>query len=250
MKYDHDSVFQRAIRGFETVQSSQQEERELSLSDRRFYSIPGAQWEGDLSKQYENKPKVEVNKTHKSVIEIVNEYRNNPVTVEFVSADGERNDQLSDALNGIFRADMEDSCADEAFDNGFEEGAGGGFGAWRLTNQLEDEYDDENEHQRIRFEPIFEADKHVYFDLGAKKQDKSDAKQCWVLSTLPREDFKEQYEQDPTDWPTIIDKSEFDWCTPDTVTIAEYYETEINKEKRFVYKLGDKEVKISKKMKP
>jgi hypothetical protein len=44
--------------------------------------------------QFENKPKLEVNKIALSVIRIINEYRNNRVTVDFTSKDGQPNDKL------------------------------------------------------------------------------------------------------------------------------------------------------------
>jgi hypothetical protein len=195
------------------------------LQDRRFYSLCGAQWEGPLWDQYENKPKFEVNKIMLSVIRIVNEYRNNRITVDYVSKDGE-NDKLADTCDGLYRADEQDSVADEAYDNAFEEAVGGGFGAWRLRTVYEDDEDEDNEYQRIRMEPIFDADSSVFFDLNSKRQDKSDAKSCFVVTSMTRASYMEEYGDDPTDWPKIIHQYEFDWATPDVVFIAEYYKVE------------------------
>jgi hypothetical protein len=102
----------------------------------------GAQWEGPLADQYENKPKFEVNKIMLSVIRIVNEYRNNRITVDYVSKDGTDNDKLAEVCDGLYRADEQASVADEAYDNAFEEAVGGGIGAWRLRTVYEDEEDE------------------------------------------------------------------------------------------------------------
>jgi hypothetical protein len=126
----------------------------------------------------------------------------------------------------LYRADEQDSVADEAFDNAFEEGVGGGFGAWRLRTVYEDDEDDENEKQRIRFEPIYDADSSVFFDLDAKRQDKSDAKYCFVLYSMTREAYRAEWNDDPTTWPKEIHQYEFDWDTPDVVFVAEYYRVE------------------------
>jgi hypothetical protein len=202
------------------------DERLQCLQDRRFYSLAGSQWEGPLWDQYENKPKFEVNKTMLAVIRIVNEYRNNRITVDYVSKDGTENDRLAEVCDGLYRADEQASVADEAYDNAFEEAVGGGIGAWRLRTVYEDEEDPENERQRIKFEPIFDADSSVFFDLNAKRQDKSDAKFCFVVTSMTRESYKEIYNDDPTDWPKIIHQYEFDWSTPDVVFVAEYYKIE------------------------
>jgi len=211
---------------FDTIQNALRDERRQCLEDRRFYSIAGAQWEGDLSEQYANKPKFEVNKVHLSVIRIINEYRNNRISVDFVSKEGSEYDQLADTCDGLYRADEENSGAQEAYDNAFEEAVSGGFGAWRLCTDYEDEEDEENEQQRIRIEPIFDADTSVFFDLNAKRQDKADAKRAWILHAVPIDTYIEEYDDDPASWPKEIMDSEFDWCTPDVVYVAEYYQIE------------------------
>ena len=214
-----------ALEQFNDIQTALRDERLQCLQDRRFYSLAGSQWEGPLWDIYENKPRFEVNKIMLSVIRIVNEYRNNRITVDYVSKDGE-NDKLAETCDGMYRADEQDSVADEAYDNAFEEAVGGGFGAWRLRTVYEDEEDEDNEYQRIRIEPIFDADSSVFFDLNAKRQDKADAKFCYVVTSMTRASYKEEWGDDPTDWPKIIHQYEFDWATPDVVFIAEYYKVE------------------------
>lgn len=220
------TIHDEALAEFDKIQSALRDERLQCLQDRRFYSIAGAQWEGPLGDQFENKPKFEVNKIHLSVIRIINEYRNNRITVDFIPKEGAENDKLADTCNGLYRADEQDSCAQEAYDNAFEEAVGGGFGAWRLRAEYEDEEDPEDERQRIRMEPIFDADSSVFFDLQAKRQDKSDAKRCFVLTSMTRGAYKEEYGDDPASWPKTVHQHEFDWLTPDVVYVAEYYRIE------------------------
>lgn len=223
-------VHSAAMAEFDSIQSALRDERMQCLEDRRFYSIAGAQWEGPLGAQFENKPKFEVNKVHLSVIRIINEYRNNRITVDFVSKDGSENDKLADTCDGLYRADEQDSCAEEAYDNAFEEAVGGGFGAWRLRTAYEDEEDPDDERQRIRIDPIYDADSSVFFDLNAKRQDKSDAKSCFVLTAMSIDAYKEEWGDDPASWPKDIQQTEFDWSTPDVVYVAEYYKVEMTKE--------------------
>jgi hypothetical protein len=219
------NLHSEALRQFNEIQTALRDERLQCLQDRRFYSICGAQWEGPLLDQYENKPRFEVNKIMLSVIRIVNEYRNNRITVDYISKEG-GSDDLADTCEGLFRADEQDSVADEAYDNAFEEAVGGGIGAFRLRTAYEDEEDEDNERQRIRFEPIFDADSSVFFDLNSKRQDKSDAQFCFVVSSMTRESYKETYGDDPSDWPKEIHQYEFDWCNPDVVFVAEYFRVE------------------------
>lgn len=236
-KSNDKAIHEQALIEFNAIRSAVKDERQQCLNDRRFYSIAGAQWEGALGAHYENKPKIEVNKIHLSVIRIFNEYRNNRITVDYIPKDGSQNSELAEACNGLYRADEQDSCASEAYDNAFEEGVGGGFGAWRLRAEYEDEYDDDDDRQRIRIEPIYDADTCVYFDLNAKRQDKSDAKHCFVLTSMTPDAYKDEYDDDPASWPKdISDTSQFNWSTPDAVYVAEYYRVEEKSEKIFTYK--------------
>ncbi len=219
-------IHAEAMAEFDNIQSALRDERLQCLQDRRFYSISGSQWEGPLGEQFENKPKFEVNKIHLAVLRIFNEYRNNRISVDFVSKDGAKNEKLSDVCDGLYRADEQDSGAEEAYDNAFEEAVGGGFGAWRLRAEYEDDEDPEDERQRIRIEPIFDADSSVFFDLNAKRQDKADAKRCYVLTAMTREAYAVEYGDDPASWPKEIYQHEFDWLTPDVVYVAEYYRVE------------------------
>jgi hypothetical protein len=219
-------IHSEALNEFNNIQATMRDERFQCLEDRRFYSIAGAQWEGNLSEQYANRPRFEVNKVALSVMRIISEYRNNRITVDFIPKDGSTNVRLADTCDELYRADEQDSQADEAYDNAFEEAVGGGFGAWRLSNQYEDEGDPENEQQRIMFQPIFDADTSVFFDLNAKRQDKKDADTCYVLSALTIETYKDRFNDDPTTWPKVVNFVQFDWVTPDVVYICEYYRKE------------------------
>jgi len=236
----HD-VHQEALAEFDNIQSALRDERLQCLEDRRFYSISGAQWEGPLGEQFENKPKFEVNKIHLSVIRIINEYRNNRITVDFVNKDGLEDDNLADACDGLYRADEEDSGAEEAYDNAFEEAVAGGFGAWRLRTEYEDDEDPEDERQRILIEPIFDADSSVFFDLNAKRQDKADARKCFVLTSMTWGAYKDEWDDDPAKWPKEVHQNEFDWLTPDVVYVAEYYRMEEKRETIHVWETLDGE---------
>jgi hypothetical protein len=239
-------VHNEALQRFYQIESTLRDERLCSLEDRRFYSIAGAQWEGSMFRDWGNKPRIEVNKVHRGVMRIINEYRNNRISVEYIPKDGTEADELAETCNGLYRADEIDSHAEEAMDNAFEEAVGGGFGAWRLRTELEDEYaedEEEEDYQRIRFEPIFDADSTVFFDLNSKRQDKSDAMFAFVLTAMTPEAYEAEYNDDPSTWPKSVQMTQFDWSTEDAIYVAEYYVVEKRKEKIFVYAdvLGNEE---------
>jgi Phage P22-like portal protein len=242
-------VYDQAIENFNSAIAICQQERELCLSDRRFYSIAGAQWEGNFSRQFENKPKLEVNKINIAIVKIIGDYRNNRISPVFTS---KKTVDLGDGetLQSLYLADEHRSGADEAFLNGFEEAVGGGFGAWRLSSAYEDEHDEESEDQKIEFTPIPDADKRVFFDIASERQDKADADWAFVLCPYSPRRYEDEFGDNPESWPSPISggssgMDNFQWATPDTIFVAEYYKKEIKKSKIhfFVGMLGE-ELKV------
>lgn len=224
-----------ALQEFNDIQAALREERMQCLEDRRFCYIAGAQWEGPLGDQFENKPRFEFNKVHLAVKRVISEYRNNRITLDFQPKDGSNDDELADACDGLYRADYQSSGGDEAVDTAFEEGVSGGFGAWRLCADYEDEYDDDNDQQRISIEPIHDADNRVFWSLDGKRYDKRDAKRCFVLTPYDRRAYEAEFDDSPETWPHDIKQNFFDWAPPDTVYVAELYSIEEESELVHVY---------------
>lgn len=240
------AVHQRAVKAFDASYMPQTDVRLHCLQARRFAYVPGAQWEGNLEAQFENRPRFEINKVLDSLMRIFSEYRNNRVTVEFRAKDDLANDDTADALNGMFRSDEQESNAEEAYDNCFDEGTAGGFGALRLRAKYEDEHDEDDDHQRICIEPVFDADMSVFFDADAKRQDKSDATKCWLIYTMSPDDFRDEWKVEPASFDRTNKMTRFDWYTPDVVYVAEYYEVELKKTKVHFFRLPatDEEEKV------
>lgn len=234
-----DKVYQDSRAEFNRVQTATREERKQNRDDRRFCVIAGAQWEDNLGQQWANKPRLESNKIQLSVLKIQNEYKNNKITANYEPIDGAKGDQLADAMDDLYRATERRSVAEEAYDTAFDEGTTGGIGAWRLTTEYEDEFDPENDRQVIMIEPINDADTSVFHNLGAKRQDKSDAVKCWVLSSYTREEVNEEWDQDVASWPKATDDNDFDWVNVNDVYVAEYYQIEESTNTRYIYDMLD-----------
>lgn len=221
-------VLDRALLQFNDITSAQLGDRALSLEDRRFVFIEGAQWEGDWGVQFENSIRVQINKTQRGHDKIINDYRANRFTVNFRPIGDDGDDETAELLNGLIYADIYRSKGQQALDNAFSEGAAGGMGAFRLCNEYEDESDPDNDHQRIAIKQIVDADQRVYFDLDAKLYDKSDARFAYVMNSMTPAAFQKEYGKDRmTSWPeNRLRANWFDWFRPDVVFVAEYYEIE------------------------
>ena len=234
---DLQAVHERALTRFATIQSAIRDVRLQCASDRAFVSVTGAMWQGDLQRQFENKPRFEFNKISLAIMRIFSEYRNNRIEAKFSTKDGDKNDKLADVCAALYRADNQDSDSEEAKDNAFDEAVTGGFGAYRLRACYEDEEDDENDKQRIVFETINDADTSVFFDLDSKRQDKSDANFAYIVTAKNLQNYIEEYDDSPSTWPQELKEYILNyWQTQDVVYIAEYYEVEKKTEKFQIWK--------------
>lgn len=223
-----------ALKRFSASEGTQRDQRKLCVEDRRFYAVDGAQWEGKIGEQFANKPRVSVNKVKRAIDVTIAGYSEHNIDTVFKPKDGVGNGD-ADSIASLYRADKQDSCAEEAEDTAFEEGVSGGMGAWILRHDYADGYGD-SEEQRIGFEPIHDADRRVFFDVASTKRDKSDAKHAWLLHFVMRDDYKEEYGDDPVDWPASLDRGLYQWASKDTVTVAEYYVVEEESVTYYIYR--------------
>ena len=214
-------------------------ERDYCLEDRKFAFVPGAQWD-DYDDEEDNTIKLEMNATRKSMLRIQSDFRNNPITVDFVASDDAQNDDLADVCDGLFRNDVQQSGGQEAFNAAFEEGSAGGVGAFRLTSVYEDEDDEDNDKQRIAFEPIYDADQTAFFDPNARRQDKRDGMWCLLLSKMTKEEYELKYGENPSSWPESSRiYGGYDYVTSSDVRILEYFR--IEKDTRKIVTFTDQE---------
>jgi hypothetical protein len=249
------AVHARAIERFDRCYASQREIRLQCAQDRRFVFVPGAQFEGDLADQFENRPRFEISKVANAVIRIFSEYRNNRVTVDFRPADGDTSDETAEFLDDLYRGDEQENDAQEAYDTAFEEGVAGGMGAWRLVNRYEDDEDEDDDRRRICIEPIPDADNSVFFDIDAKRYDKRDATYCFVITSMAPPEYGDRFDEDADaaikEWGdrrkqakniTSFDRTMrmgiYDWFQPEVVYTAEYFEIEEVSDPVQVWKSG------------
>ncbi|MEW9855921.1 portal protein [Novosphingobium sp. M1R2S20] len=220
-------VHERAMRRFDECSAPTQTNRAESLTARRFITIPGAQWEDEFGEQFDNSIKLQSDKVGKGVRKIENDYRQNRIIPDFRPDGPNANDKTADTLDGMHRADSYKYKSQQARDNAVFEAIAGGFGAYRLTNELEDPRDKDNDQQRINPAALIpDADQTVFFDIGAKLYDKSDARYAFIRSTFTRSAFEEEWGGAISEFPEGVLWQCRDWFRPNTVAIAEYYERE------------------------
>lgn len=225
---------------FERGWNNMLEQRDKVIEDQRFVDVDGAQWEGQCGERFGNKPKLEFDKITREINRIIGEYNSNPVSVKFLPNDENAEQDVADILQDRFRNDSRKSDGQEAGDNAFAEAIKGGYGALRIMPEFEDKSDPDKNKQFISFDTILSAASVVVRDADAKKFDKSDAEQTWLMTEFSRHKFDEKW-PGKAPWPQgqLNATYEFDWYGTDVVYVAEYFEVIEEKVKRIVFEKPD-----------
>lgn len=178
---------------FNKSYSGEYDRRAQVIEDIKFAFVPGQQWQGSDNEQWANKPKPENNKLFKNIMGHVGRFHEAEFGARIAAASDEATEKDADLLNARFRNDFGSSDGADALNNAFEEAAFGGFGAVKACAKYEDPEDPNEDEQYLTFESIPSAASSVFFNAGALRKDKQDAKQVWHVVRVNREETEEKY---------------------------------------------------------
>ena len=222
------------------------EQRDKANEDMRFINVDGGMWEDFLEDYDDNRVRLEFDTVSDYINSFVGEWSLNRMGVDYKPDDDFTSDDDAELLSGIYRSDFRDFSGRIALDNAVEEMATCGFGAYAITPQFEDDEDPENDHQRVHFEPIYNAFNTVLYDTTAKRIDKKDARHAHRLYEYTKDAFEMQYPDFEPVSAYVPGGREFNNVTSkNCVYIARRYEVKKTRTKVHVYNnLANGEVEV------
>lgn len=191
-----------------------------SLSDVRFVTVPGNQWDSQLKARRRNRTMYEFPKLRAHVIQVQNEMRQSRPQGK-VRGTEEGDKGLAELMQGIARSIEAASNADRAYDVAAEFQVQGGFGDWRICT---DYLHDDDFEQDIRIKPVRNpfASKP---DPAAVEIDRRDARFWFIEDTMPKSEFERLYPK-----ASLADFDGDSHCTvhwreaeADTIRVCEYW---------------------------
>ena len=229
-----DDVIKIALERAKEAEEAAKEYHDQGLEWLRF-SI-GEQWDDYASQNRQGRPCLTINRVPQFVRNITNNLRINRPQIQVIATD-ESTVETAEILNGLMRQIQVSSNADIAYDTAVDMQVRIGFGYWRITT---DYCNNEGFEQDIRIKPIRNPFS-VYFDPHCVEEDYTDARYCFIVCDMSKEDFKKAY-------PKAKLASDADlggtgnapqtWLAEDSVRIAEYFEVVETKEKLYLYEDG------------
>lgn len=214
-----------------------EDQREAANEDMIFANVEGGMWMDFHDDKFENRVKLQVDMISDFVNRSYGEWTLNRVGVDYRPTDEAASDEDSDNLSNVFRADFRDNSGRLAVDNAVLEVYNCGYGAVKMGTLFADESDPENQLQDIEWRPKHNAYNTVFWDGGAERIDKRDAKRCTELTPFTKEGFEFQY---PDDNPvSAYDPNNLGYLNfstnNDLIYIATRYDIIRSKGKVFVY---------------
>jgi hypothetical protein len=166
------------------------------------------------------------------VDQVVGEQRQNRPEIKVLPVDDKGDKNRAAILGGWIRNVMNVSSGSVAIDHAFEHSVVCAYGAFRVVTHYTD---DDSFEQDVSVDKIDNAlsvwwGPHTRYDC-------SDAQYVFIITDMPREEYKDKYGDDAMPFNTADSQYVEGWCTKDTVRIAEYFVKE--PVKKTIYLLSD-----------
>lgn len=212
---------------------NEHEERIQGNADIRFINGDD-QWEDSVKRDRKDRLMLTINKMPTFLDQIDGDIRQHKPGIKVAAVDNSGDDETADVIEGIIRYIERNSNAPRVYAYGGLHCAAGGRGAWRI---LTDYISEDSFKQTILIDRIANA-YSVYFDPGAKRDDKQDGQYFFVVEDITKTDYERKYGEGEADFE--VDGEELDnWDTGERVRIAEYfYRKEIGRETLYLLEDG------------
>lgn len=208
--------------------------RDMAMADLEFVGLEGAQWPEAIRamREGEDRPCLTVNKLPTYVDQIVGDQRMNRPAIKAYPVDSQADPKTATIIGGWIKHVYSFSKADNAIDHGFEHAGICGYGACRVITRYvsDNSFEQEALIQKIDNALAVYWGKHSEYDC-------SDAMYCFIISDIPREEYKAGYGFEPMPFNVTDARYVEGWSTKDTVRVAEYFVKE--PKKWMLYQLND-----------
>lgn len=214
------ALLREAQKRLELAMEAEGDNRQKALEDLEFIAIEGAQWPAAIRamRESDDRPCLSINKMPTYLDQVVGDQRMNRPSVKVVPVDSKADPEVARILGGWIKHVQQVSKADVAIDNAFEHAVAGGYGALRVVTKYVSDFSFDQE----AFIQVIENALAVFFGPH-EEYDCSDAMYCFIITDLPRDEYRQKYKLDPMPFNKADSRFVEGWATKDTVRVAEYF---------------------------
>lgn len=221
---NNDDTLLKQMRDFtESAIKGDNGNRVEAVADLKF--LAGDQWPENIKRQrsIEKRPCLTFNRLPTYLHQVTNDQRQDQVGIQVHPVGNGADKKGAEIYQGMIRRIEDSSNADVAYDTAVNSAASIGFGFWRLVTDYESPT---SFNQVIKYQRMRDALK-VYFDPSSVEADGSDAKQCVIVSDMPKAEFDRKYpgaaDKCRTALTAIGNQIQPGWMNDSMVRVVEYY---------------------------
>ncbi len=218
VKIDRDEVLNDAIERFRYSQDYFRDIYEKGRIDLEF--VAGKQWEDDVleERRLNKRPTLTINKLRARVRTVLGDLKQTSPSIVVKPVDEKTDPKIAEIYESLIRAIERQSKAKDVYLRACEQAISCGVGHFRIVNQYTtaDSFDQDLIIKSIP-NPF-----SVYWDTLSYESDFSDARYCFVVTTVSRKDFERKYKDKlgSFNWIDLVDD---EWVWDDRIRIAEYW---------------------------
>lgn len=192
-------------------------QRKEAAEDFRFRA--GDQWPEQIrkSREFDNRPCLEINKIGEFIKQVVNSQKINRPSINIKPGDSLAKIEIARVIQAIVKNIEINSMAENAYDTAFDNACTGGEGYFRI---ITDYCDPMSFNQDIQIKAI-DNPFSVYIDPGFKS-DFSDINWAFVYTDMQKSEYERLYPKSEVISSDLF-VNETDWLKSDSVRIAEYF---------------------------
>ena len=227
-------ILDEALKRFHESHAMEYDNRNDAIRCSEF--VDGKQWDPKAINDRKGRPVITINKLRKFVLQISGELQQNRPELIVSPLKGGATIEGAQLRNDIIRHIEYMSNADVAYDTAVQQALEGGYGFWRIITQYsKDSFDQDIVIKRVpnRFS--------VILDQFAQSPTYEDGMYAFVIDEISRSRFEALYPgvSIPSGPSLLNPYGVYNWYTPESVTIAEYFWKEPYREEIWLLENGE-----------
>ena len=203
----------------ENAQEAEYDSREAAREADNFLNKRDGQWEPQVIQNMNKRPRYTFDKVNPIVDQIMGEIDQSLFSISIDPAGQGADKQTAKLYNGMVRQTQHISSSDLIFSESGRKMVGTGLAGWRI---ITDWPDADSFDQELLIKRISNFVDRVWFDENSEEPDRSDARYCFVLSSVLTALFKEKWPGQPTTSVGDDRSTNSYFYKPDTVVIGEF----------------------------
>lgn len=179
-----------AVSKLTAAQDVEKDNRERAREAHMFVDKKNGQWEDDVWDKKEGSPRYQFDQTGPIIKQITGKMKLADFSIKIRPAGGGASKEDAKIRAGMIRNIENLSKANKVYSSAGTGMVTSGIDGWRVVQKFAngDSFD-----QDLMVERIYNFIDRVWFDPGAEEQDKSDAGYCYVLQSMTKDDYEEEF---------------------------------------------------------